>query len=391
MFVLLSTSFPSSAVFFFFSFVRSLNTQTDRQTEREKREDRMASLAAAPQPTATPTETSTSPPPSSVILPENSEEAPPVPPPSVSPSQMVIPIVCPGHNRPVVEVSFSPKTPDGIFHIAASLDSKAMLRSGETGDWIGTFEGHKGAVWSAKLNDTATRAATGSADFSVKLWDAITGEEVRTWNHHRHIVKSVDFSFGGGTKLLTGGRDKQAFVVDLENGGAGGKDDVLSTFAHPAEVTRVIWCDEHTVLTGSDDGILRVWDTRVDGNGGVPVKTIPVGSGVNDVELSYDKEIISVAAGKRVEFFSAQTFESVLSHDMEHDQKSLSLSPDRTQFLTAAVEKEWVYIYDYQSGKEVTCQKGHHGEVLSVRYSPTGKCYTSGAHDATLRLWKQQE
>ena len=93
------------------------------------------------------------------------------------------PLTCSGHTRPVVFLAFSEFNSNdaanyycisackGKFLISNNKqlirevycfdlkcnyflfiggifpDGKPMLRQGDTGDWIGTFEGHKGAVW----------------------------------------------------------------------------------------------------------------------------------------------------------------------------------------------------------------------------------------------------
>lgn len=78
-----------------------------------------------------------------------------------------VPLVAPGHTRPVTHLSFSPLQDDGTYVLISSCkDGNPMLREW-TGDWIGTFIGHKGAVWSSKLSPDTARAVSGSADFTA--------------------------------------------------------------------------------------------------------------------------------------------------------------------------------------------------------------------------------
>lgn len=88
------------------------------------------------------------------------------------------PLVAPGHTRPVTHLSFSPIQDDGSYLIVSSCkDGNPMLREW-TGDWIGTFLGHKGAVWSTKLSPDAARAATGSADFTALVSSSSLASDV---------------------------------------------------------------------------------------------------------------------------------------------------------------------------------------------------------------------
>ena len=86
---------------------------------------------------------------------------------TMSAPHKAVPLVAPGHTRPVTHLSFSPLLDDRTYLLVSSCkDGNPMLREW-TGDWIGTFVGHKGAVWSTKLSRDGSRAASGSADFTA--------------------------------------------------------------------------------------------------------------------------------------------------------------------------------------------------------------------------------
>ena len=295
-------------------------------------------------------------------------------------SGALVPVVCPGHSRPLAQLHFSNVIEDGFFLISACLDKMPMLRRGETGDWIGTFAGHKGAVWSAKLNAGATQAATASADFTVKIWDALTGAEKHTFDH-RHIVKTVDYS-PDGARLLSAGMEKKLRVFDLA-----AVDAEPLLMVHPATVRQALWTpDGDSILTGSDDGNLRVWDVRSQ----TEVQTIAVGAAITDMEISRDGATVTTASGRTVTVFDTATRAVKSKFDLAIDIQTVSLRPDGKQFVAGGADM-WVHVFDAADGSELSVHKGHHGPVHCVRYSPEGDFYASGAGDATVRLWKRAE
>lgn len=295
-----------------------------------------------------------------------------------APSSVARAICCPGHGRPVHCVKWAEKNGVAVV-LSGCLDKMPMLRWGDNGDWIGTFAGHKGAVWGVSCDGGLNRVATAGADFCAKLWNAESGELIHTFDH-KHIVKTVDFD-ASGKRLLTGGMEKLLRVFDLTNLEAAAPIFELSL---GSVISKAIWLNEKLIACALNDGTIAVVDVRAAEKGPVAVLGVPGKSTVKDMELS--GKVLTVAIGKKVIFYDTATYKPVKTFSFEFDVVAASLHPDGTQFAAGGSDL-WVHVFDRNTGKEVACHKGHHGPVFCLRYARDGTI-ASGSEDATVRLWR---
>jgi serine-threonine kinase receptor-associated protein len=264
-----------------------------------------------------------------------------------------------------------------------------MIRDGTTGDWIGTFSGHKGAVWSCQLDATGSLAATASGDFSVLVWDAITGERLREFAH-KHIVKTCVFS-PSSRLLATGGHEGLLRIFDLQNSAG----TAVSEIAQNCGITKICWLEETSLLVGCADGKVRIWKLA-----GTAVPTAPLavltavdGVEIRDMELQTiesGKRILTVASGDKVFFYDLATNKTMKEYKMPihfRNEGGASLHPSGSKFIAGGSDL-WVRVFDFESGKELECLKGHHGPIRCLRYAPDGAGFASGSEDGTIRLWK---
>ncbi|KAH6674683.1 WD40-repeat-containing domain protein [Tricladium varicosporioides] len=343
-------------------------------------------------------------------------------------SKQFVPLTCHGHSRPVTHLSFSGFV-DGeeeYYLISACKDNNPMLRDGVTGDWIGTFFGHKGACYQARLSPDAAIAATGGADFTVKVWDTHSGEAICTLQHN-HIVRAIAFPPGQGQLLATGGMEKKLRIFDLSrvapispptstpdankpkagqmNGQNGSTDQAvinsdkgfeIGAGVHQGTIKAVVWTQDPNILvTAADDKAIRWWDLRemsvvqeqtFTGEIGscefTNVKPLP-----NDIGGGYP--VLTIAAGKSVYFYGGPDARMLIKKvDLPYDVASVALHPSQRKFVTGGKTDTWAKVYDYDSEQVLDVHKGHHGPIWSISFSPDGKLYATGSEDGTIKMWK---
>jgi serine-threonine kinase receptor-associated protein len=165
-------------------------------------------------------------------------------------------------------------------------------------------------------------------------------------------------------------------------------------------ITKCCWVyKSQVILVATSDGKLRFW--------AVPesklLLTLEVEGEVRDIEYSSHLQVLTVAASDIVTFFRIDIRDTEENPSLVSVQGKLlhahkmpihfraeggaSLHPSGKKFIAGGSDL-WVRVFDFLTGEELECHKGHHGPIRCLRYSPDGDNYASGSEDGTIRLWK---
>jgi WD40 repeat protein len=144
--------------------------------------------------------------------------------------------------------------PDGQILATASRDKTAKLWEVVTGRELKSFKGHTAFLTSVRFSPDGRKLATGSEDRSVKLWDVLSGRELASLKGHTAEIVSLSFS-ANGRQLATASLDNTVKIWDVFT------YQETAGFKHPAPVYYVAFSpDGLSLATACEDGLVRFWD-----------------------------------------------------------------------------------------------------------------------------------
>lgn len=247
------------------------------------------------------------------------------------------------------------------------------------------LRGHAGSVRSVALSADGKILASGSADNTIILWNAITHQPLGLpLTGHTGSVWSVALS-PDGKILASGSGDNTILLWDV----ATRQPLAPPLIGHTGAVVSVALSGDSKILaSGSEDGTIILWDMVTRQPLGPPLTghTEPVRS----VTLSTDgKTLVSGSADKTIRVWDVATRQPMGSPLIGHNGpvRSVVLNSDGTMLVSGSKDGT-IIVWDVVTRQPIGSPLiGHSGTVLSIALSADGKTLASGSGDNTIRLW----
>ncbi|MGV9384989.1 WD40 domain-containing protein [Nonomuraea sp. NPDC003707] len=278
-----------------------------------------------------------------------------------------------GHTGPVVSLAFSG---DGITLATGSADGTVRLWDAGTGTAVDTFSDHSSAVSSVAFFLDSDLLASGCLDGSVRVWNLVIceGYTMSADGDAWMLAFTPDSDgnasispFRGSTAdvwsvaLSPNGR---TFAIGLRDGTVVVRDIAIHASAvlvdRSGEALSVAFSpDGRTVALCGQDGIPLLRQISVDDNG------------------ARDSSTRLWAASAAALGGSAAVFARSVN--------AVAFSPDGTVLASGCADGT-VRLWDMTTGNNTKTFADHTGAINALAFSPDGTFLASGADDATVRL-----
>ena len=246
-----------------------------------------------------------------------------------------------------------------------------------------TLKGHKNWVTDCVYSPDGTKILSSSNDMTLKIWDAKTGEELKTLEGHSNSVWCCNFS-PDGIKVVSGSADKKVIIWDTETG-----EKIKTLIGHSKGVNSCKFSpDSKKIVSSSEDASIKIWDA-ISGN---IIKTFVEEKIVLSCDFSPDgNKIVSGGCDKKAKIWDVNKGQEIVKL-VGHSRRihSCSFSPDGRKIITGSKDQT-LRIWDARSGKKIKTLSGHKGPVHTCCWSPDGKYIVSGSLDMTLKIYCSQE
>ena len=259
----------------------------------------------------------------------------------------------------------------------------------------GGFAGHSGRVNAVAVSEDGRTAITASDDKSLKLWDLLTGLEIRTFPQEEGHAAAVAFvAFAPGSRTaVSAGDDGQLILWDVATGRAGDRWDARVKKAWVVALSP----DGRTLLSGGEAEGSRtatgaeLWD--ISGDGPTHVRTL-VGHGGAVAGAAFSprdgRTVLTASHDGTVRLWDVATGLEVRTTGgfRGHTERvnCVVFSPDGGTAVSAGFDGN-VFLWDVASGTQVASLKGHTDWVWRAAFSPDGRQVVSGSRDGTVRIW----